>query len=298
MLSRHLVSARHKWIRTTHSSLYYWKVQSFDLSIIHNMSSFAIATWNVHGWRDSNRSSNINRVITALYNDPVDVIGFQEAQYIGIRNVLRLLRQQLHFIMTSDQTMNRMFSPGVVIASKYKITNTIMRTNDRIQLNIVQTPFQRDGKYIDIGVINVHLNHEEESIRVLQYKEMLKMIEDNDYKEMPLVLLGDFNALNRRDYDDKRWKEIRFVRQNDNWELPRHELLPMIAKSNFMDCFQIFHKGNVRNDNSTCRFDTRIDYVFANRHFLDIFEVINAQHLHHNNCSDHKMVKITFNLLV
>ena len=271
--------------------------------------NLTIATWNVHDWADGDRNPNINRVISALSSHSVDVIGFQEAQYRALRqrddhdfskqngyhqDTLKLLRQKLDFRATSDQIMNRKFYSGVIMATKYKIIKTYMHKSDRIQLNIVAV-----NDKINIGVIVVHLDHRDEKVRIKEYQQMLQMIEDNDFIQLPLVLLGDFNALTKSDYDDERWNEIKEIRQNNKWELPMTDLTDMIKESKqFLDCLKIFEKNGDNKmkmeDISSCRYDTRIDYIFVNNRFLEQFQVLNVEHLAHNNCSDHKMVKVTF----
>ena len=43
---------------------------------------------------------------------------------------------------------------------------------------------------------------------------------------------------------------------------------------------------------ATCRYDTRIDFVFCNKYFYKVFDVVKVEHLTHNNASTHALVRV------
>lgn len=92
-------------------------------------------------------------------------------------------------------------------------------------------------------------------------------------------ILGDFNALTKSDYSEKEWRDIKTVRENDNWELPVEDLTLEIKKQ-YHDC--LAEKGIIKN---TSRFDTRIDYIYTK----SIDMVINTEVID-IDISDHKPV--------
>ena len=69
----------------------------------------------------------------------------------------------------------------------------------------------------------------------------------------PSFLVGDFNSLTRRDYDDTKWKEIYEIRKQGKWELPVHNLTDQLGLQ-WMDSGKYHYQD-------TCRYNTRIDYI-------------------------------------
>ncbi len=105
---------------------------------------------------------------------------------------------------------------------------------------------------------------------------------------------GDFNALTREDYDTERWDEIAEVRSLNSWESPQTELTGKVRKERgFKDCWELAGRPEPVK---TCRFDTRIDYVFASASFLGAHPLQQVTHVD-DRASDHNMVVTDFNLL-
>ena len=46
----------------------------------------------------------------------------------------------------------------------------------------------------------------------------------------------------------------------------------------------------------TCKFDTRIDYVMINQKMQTMFDVVEYQHISNDDASDHKLVRVRFEL--
>ncbi len=44
----------------------------------------------------------------------------------------------------------------------------------------------------------------------------------------------------------------------------------------------------------TCRFKTRIDYIFVNKKMKEMFSIKDYEHFRHGDASDHKLVRVTF----
>ena len=43
---------------------------------------------------------------------------------------------------------------------------------------------------------------------------------------------------------------------------------------------------------ATCCCHTRIDFVFCNKYFFKVFDVVKVEHLKHNNASNHVLVRV------
>ena len=76
-----------------------------------------------------------------------------------------------------------------------------------------------------------------------------------------------------------------------------------ILDQGFIDTLQEYKDNGINADYvwnrdtlSTCRYNTHIDYILVNNSFLNLFEILDYQHLSCNKLSDHKMVKATFKL--
>jgi len=77
--------------------------------------------------------------------------------------------------------------------------------------------------------------------------------------------LGDFNALSEMDYSSSYLQKITEVRRNENWELPKF-LVTNRLRERYIDCFQKLNQNTqipkIDQQISTCRFNTRIDYIW------------------------------------
>jgi len=112
----------------------------------------------------------------------------------------------------------------------------------------------------------------------------------------PIVILGDFNALTKNDYSKKKWENIYTVRKENKWELPLTILTDRIT-SNQEDGWNLIDSRKIAKEISgpltTCRFDTRIDYIYINKNLkknwnIYKYECINAI----PNITDHNLVII------
>ena len=270
-----------------------------------------IATWNIHEWQDEEDNTNFHRIVQYIINEQrdIDILGLVEVKCTAksknilsksIENCLTEFRDKTSFKFRS-QTIAEDHEEytGLVVVSKYAVIQTI-ESSDRnywhgipIQFNVV--------KYdaIEIGIVLVHYWYKEEWVRCDEYAETLQLIKDKH--DLPLIFMGDFNALSKSDYTDIEWNEICAERKENQWEVPETRLMNEIMnEQGFIDCMDEYKKIDDtswnRNKLSTCRYNTRIDYIFVNHKFLSLFEIIDFQHLNGNNLSDHKMVKATFKL--
>ena len=129
-------------------------------------------------------------------------------------------------------------------------------------------------------VVVTHLDHKSENARLAEVEKLLVFL------PATTILLGDFNSLKRDDYTDEEWDAIEQSRKDTQWESCRTDVVGKILGDNvlgFQDVLGDF--GKVR---PTCRFDTRIDYIFVPR--CDLFYVKDASVVESGDASDHKPV--------
>jgi exonuclease III len=113
---------------------------------------------------------------------------------------------------------------------------------------------------------------------------------------IPSVILGDFNSLTRKDYSTDEWNNISKIRKINMWELPVGNATEMMTiKYNWRDTRNM--AKNVKGDLYTCRFNTRIDYIYINDLIKKWWKICECNHINAiPNISDHNLVVVTLDL--
>ena len=108
------------------------------------------------------------------------------------------------------------------------------------------------------------------------------------------IWTGDFNALTKEDYSPAFWDEVSRIRENNRWELPQTDLTREVKGYGFIDTWA--HVGQPPPI-KTCRFDTRIDYIYATPNLVNDetspFRLVSVKHIQ-DDASDHNMVMAEF----
>eukprot|EP01124_Arcella_intermedia_P006860 TRINITY_DN14147_c0_g1_i2.p2 TRINITY_DN14147_c0_g1~~TRINITY_DN14147_c0_g1_i2.p2 ORF type:complete len:130 (+),score=30.86 TRINITY_DN14147_c0_g1_i2:440-829(+) len=79
------------------------------------------------------------------------------------------------------------------------------------------------------------------------------------------VILGDLNALSRKDYSDAYWEQINATRKENCWEYPaKHQVIDWIVQNGYQDFVQHVHPVQDQNI-QTCQFGTRVDHIFISK---------------------------------
>lgn len=139
--------------------------------------------------------------------------------------------------------------------------------------------FKRGGS---LTVFIVHLDHKDENARIKQIQTLEKILPSS-----PHLILGDFNSLTFEDYTDEDFAKIEKSRKDSGWERPKNNVTTKMKEIGYLDVLAEVPNGI----SATCRFDTRIDYIYLYDSNLDFGfgEVINADI---PGASDHKPVGI------
>lgn len=136
----------------------------------------------------------------------------------------------------------------------------------------------------------VHFDHREEPHRFSQWRALRTAL--GALPPTPRLLMGDMNALTRTDYTTAEWGYIAKVRERGNWEQPTSELTDALRTDGWADLWQAAgHNGgaSIQGARSTCRYDTRIDYIFADHHFREAWALQSVEH-HATEATDHALV--------
>lgn len=129
-------------------------------------------------------------------------------------------------------------------------------------------------------VIVTHLDHISEDTRLEEVEKILQVAPSE------AILLGDFNSLKREDYTEDEWGSISQNRKDTQWEECRTDVIDKILKrvgSAYQDVL-----GELGTPVGTCRFGTRIDYIFVS--LCEMFFVKEASVVESGEASDHKPV--------
>jgi len=223
--------------------------------------SYSVMTFNVHNFLNSDMESSETQIKDLI--NIYDIVCLQEVYNKKI----------LHKI---TQGYNYSYNKGTLIITKFQIKEVSKNKKEPFTALFIDIPYDKR-----LLVINVHLNYENEDIRM---EELSGILENISYtNEFPSILLGDFNALTKNDYSEKEWAEIYKIRKNGKWELPVHTLTDMVN-----DEWKDTGKNNKKR---TSRYDTRIDYIYTKKLNILSYDVIQMI----PDISDHNLVNIIFN---
>lgn len=226
------------------------------------METYSIATFNIHNFRNAGQQITLREIIDTIQK--YDIVALQEVSD----------NDKLNEIIKG---WNYIYNRSTLLLSKYPIKETVTdkNTKERHTAAIIQLP----GK--NIFVSNVHLNYRDEKLRIGEMENIIRLI--NPYvQSYPSILLGDFNALTRNDYDYSKWSNIYNIREKGKWELPVHILTDSLN--------MLWDDSGKDNYSETCRYNTRIDYIYTKEINKINYEVVKTM----PHISDHNLVTISF----
>ncbi|MEL6345046.1 MAG: endonuclease/exonuclease/phosphatase family protein [Myxococcota bacterium] len=238
-----------------------------------------VATFNVHRWQDARGLDNVGRVRTLLMSHMVDVVGLQE---VTDPQPLRRLAADLNLQISKNQY-------GNAILSRYPLQGEASIPLGERRRHRKGTPRERaicatisvDDQPVRMVVL--HLDHVQAETRIAQLEAVRRALGKS---LLPELWMGDFNALTRADYSPHQWSTIAAVREKNQWEPPRTVVSEWMQRAGFVDCWTL--AGRTKPI-ATCRFNTRIDYLWASPAWAAAWAV-NACHAVPADASDHRMV--------
>lgn len=233
-----------------------------------------LLSFNIH------YKTNVGKVAEVLNNANADIICLQECKKWHLVNLLSKLKTEYHLFEVENSAAILTRFDKCQPAYKYKFTE------HRSFLTIFVP---------DLGffVTNVHLDNKKEKTRMEEVKVMLEQFRMESW--FPMVLAGDFNSLRRDDYSSEQWETISQKRKEAKpipWESPKTDVTKLLEeKEGFVDC-----RSDVLNKSgpiATCRFNTRIDYVYQHQLVKKKWESTSVHHIK-TDASDHYPVVVTF----
>jgi endonuclease/exonuclease/phosphatase family metal-dependent hydrolase len=232
-------------------------MQILDLT----MTTFRIATLNVHSFGNpSTYTNNLEELVSILQPYNLDLIAVQEiSNGENWRKFCKLLSLPYYVYGEADRHYL-----GNGIASRYPIKSHRNQISEFSYTGGTRSLLQcclddDDQSFVKDRIFAVtHLDHFDENDRLAQIKEFHPLEKNID------ILMGDMNALMREDYSDDYYeKYIVQIREKSRWEKPCFDLTNFITKQwNFQDAFKQINPQFKDQQVITCRFKTRIDYIY------------------------------------
>eukprot|EP01112_Ceratiomyxa_fruticulosa_P006349 TRINITY_DN1713_c0_g1_i1.p1 TRINITY_DN1713_c0_g1~~TRINITY_DN1713_c0_g1_i1.p1 ORF type:complete len:264 (-),score=51.08 TRINITY_DN1713_c0_g1_i1:432-1223(-) len=256
-----------------------------------------IVTYNIHYWVDAEENNNIDRVIQHMKDLEVDIICLQEVYHYPLEP------HKHSFLLDLAKALNMEFVFGG--SFKHDFGNAVLarlpivESNTYILLGLDDDYYGNRGmvhtkvlveKDVYLDVYCTHLDHVSEPTRLNQMRSLLKSVDP----EKPHVIIGDFNALKKGDYNEFQLNQITQQRAKGSWELPKFGLTEELQNLGYVDLGDNErYKDGEGSDLvvPTCRFGTRIDYCWGKlfgRFVLTSHKTIISTH------SDHNCVEFVF----
>ena len=257
------------------------------------MTTFRIVTLNVHSFdQPSTHTNSIEKLVSILQPYNIDLIAVQEITNRGNWNKFCDLLS-LPYCIYGEADRHYM---GNGIASRYPIESYENQTSEfestggrrgMLQCSLVGD----DQSFVKDRIFAVtHLDHFDENDRLDQIKEFNPIEKNID------ILMGDMNALTEEDYSDDYYeKHILQTREKSRWEKPRFDLTNLITKQwNFQDAFKQINPQAKDEQVITCRFKTRIDYIYLRPRINDSWILKECTIIDMNNTTDHNALLAVF----
>jgi len=311
--------------------------------LIHNQKMIKVVTFNVHGWTDQSGADNLKGVKETLETLEADIVCLQE---VVRGHQLHRLATLLHFphyhhvesgqfqtLAQSDAILSK-FPIVATEGSEINIgrfaqqrslvgmvvsipldhgshTNNYEEDNESKEKEILKDELEQNNNMY-LRIYCTHLDVGSERKRIQQLDQLLEKIQSSDYAEFGHLLVGDFNALCREDYDEDQWNKLVSIRAKNRWEPPKSLLTKRLSELGYVDSLRCaesathetsgsFLEGfkgttppEVYSDVATCWAGTRIDYLWLSK---DLKAKVHKYERIESHASDHYPLSITFSLV-
>jgi len=262
-------------------------------------NTFRIASLNVHSWVSPQATNNVGRIIETVKLNNIDVIGFQEVldeEAEEKSTMMNRIASKLGMHVVYGGAYHPTF--GNALLSKHPIVRSTscklygpLETQNQfgpevrgLVCTVLDTPLGH------IGVYCTHLDHISEEVRKVQLQEIYNFLKKEQLDTIPHVILGDFNSLSyESDYPTEVWQSIVRIRQRNNWELPKSNIIKTMESNGYKDNWRLC-KANTGIP--TCWAKTRIDYIWSSHNWN--FTPISCFRLY-QDISDHYLIAVDFN---
>ena len=242
-------------------------------------------TFNIHMWKNSYNIDSFDYQLDLIKKINPDILFLQEATWQDknddkIKKFIKL--DYKYFILSNNDYYkndnNEYIYYGNILFSKLPIIYY-----EIISLNIDYLPEKHSCIYANINNIHIfgcHLDVYDNSdkSRLLQLTNIFKKTKKLQYNN--IILLGDFNLLNKYQLTDSEWN---YIQKHDLLRNvhSKSEAIDIIYYNNFSDIYDYLSK---KPPKFSCCYDRRIDYIFINNNTnLNLYDI----NIVYTNVSDH-----------
>ena len=234
-----------------------------------------VGTLNVHDWSNRNNEPTEDEIVKLLSSYDLDIIGIQETNEKPLEKICKKLGNY-----------NFLYSRKTAILSKYSIKK---KSPDKTKEKFISADIKISNEINPINVTCIHLNYMYEPKRLNEFDNIIKN-SSNSYG----IWIGDFNALTKNDYSKKEMLKITNERKNSKWEEPLFNLTNKITSQD-TNGYKLYdarlNSKTVSGPLHTCRFNTRIDYIYVNDKLKNLFNIKEALHVNAMPfATDHNLV--------
>lgn len=266
---------------------------------------FRVMTYNVHYWSDPfGKEVNHKDVVKLIRTYNPDVFGLQEVLIPGdresdsysssgdtIKNTFAPFIRDGYNLTTcrASKVMSRgKTSFGNILGSKkaIKTSNITLPSsrNNESRCAIISEMEPFSGHKMVVCVIHLDDSDPSGETRRLQLSLALKHLEEN-YPDIPKMLMGDFNCLRRGDYEHYYEEDVGEWLNNNSPGGIDYDTTKMIEKNGYRDVF-------MGNCGYTVWSGRKVDYIFV-KDFT--FKIIDT-HVVYSSVSDHLPLMIDFQI--
>jgi endonuclease/exonuclease/phosphatase family metal-dependent hydrolase len=244
----------------------------------------SIATYNVKCFQMANAQS----IVRVLQENDIDVCGMQEVP--GKQKLEQLFQGTPSPYSVIFLGPYRSYGPALVYrGDRVRVVSSalhMLTDGAKNKKSAIRVRLECGEEGMQVDVIVTHLEHKWEAQRLREVERLLRCVPEDTSR---LIILGDFNALKRSDYTEEAWQEIVNVRKQNGWEKPMTDVVARMEKEGYIDALSFVNDVIV----PTCRFATRVDYIFMSPQLRDNIQFCRTIVSPHNQ-SDHYPVSCEF----
>ena len=210
------------------------------------MTSFKIASYNIHGWVDADCVSNLERVVEVVNQHDPDILCLQEVYPCWeLPCLLEFLRKTL-FVHSLRWEGCAILSKKRFLLEEYGQADPEGLREAGGGYHRLLSTFPGDGfnrpRYLtarvscqDSNKTLFHLTciHLVPKYPELRQEDILRISQDLApliKTRQPQLWMGDFNTLSRGDYTDQEWNTIETVRRENGRKAPDNKVIEMIEQ--------------------------------------------------------------------
>ena len=249
-----------------------------------------IMTWNVHEWRNANKSSRQDEILAVIRNMNPDILGLQEVTKSVVENT-QAYKYNILECQADKGSYGETLKNSLIVK---KGINKITEFETSIKHDRCMVVYGIQLAETKVLVANVHLDvssseRRRENISIaVNYVERIAEKEDIEN----IVIMGDFNSYNKTDYDNKTLDVLTEMKKSYSGK-DIFEVVDYLEEKGYRDTFGLRRAKGAQIPANTNIYGGRIDFVFISKAFT---LPLKASYVYYNDFSDHVAIIVDFSL--